>query len=73
MTTSYGPATSLIDFGYAVKLPLSKEVDRVFGLEESDPRSLVQFLKVCYVTRRPEFEFWDIAFATYFFPPQTRE
>ena len=66
MTQLDGPATSLIDFGYAVKLSLSERVDQSLGLNEEDHCSLVHFLNVCYVLRRPGFEFWDAVLATYF-------
>lgn len=65
MTHTYGLATQSIDMGYAVKRPLSEMVDRAFGLSEEDPRSLVNFLNVCYIVRRPGFEFCDAVLATF--------
>jgi hypothetical protein len=58
-TQALGPAAQLIDFGYAVKLPLSQAVDATFGISTSAPWSLTGFLQVCYEMRRPSFEFLD--------------
>jgi hypothetical protein len=54
-----GPAASLIDFGYAVKLPLSRAWDNTLGIRESDIFSLVRFLNLCYTVRRPGFVWVD--------------
>jgi hypothetical protein len=59
-----GPVASLIDFGYAVKLPLSERVDRAFGLRESG-LSLVLFLDLCYEVRRPYFVMVDDAYVAW--------
>jgi len=58
-TPIVGPAAELIDFGFAVKLPLSKSLDNALGIRETDPFSVVAFLKVCYVWRRPGFVWID--------------
>jgi hypothetical protein len=54
-----GPAASLIDFGYAVKLPLSRAWDDALGIRESNAFSLVRFLNLCYAVRRPGFVWVD--------------
>jgi len=62
MKTLPGPAAQLIDFGYAVKLPLSEAIDEVYGLEKSSVCSFSGFLHVCYNLRRPYFVMADRAF-----------
>ena len=54
-----GPAAKLIDFGFSVKLPLCEGIDAMFGIDESDPRSAVRFLRTCYDVRRPAFVLLD--------------
>ena len=60
MKTLPGAAAQLIDFGYAVKLPLCNAVDDAFGLGRSGTCSLTGFLEVCYELRRPYFEMVDM-------------
>lgn len=61
MTTMVpGPAAQFIDWGFAVKLPLCAEWDKTLGIREGDLRSMVTFLRVCYVVRRPGFVLCDI-------------
>ena len=65
MKTSAGSAAQLIDFGYAVKLPLCKLVDSALGVSESHPFSLTRFLDMCYEARRPQFVLADVLFAPF--------
>lgn len=60
MSKVRGPAAQLIDFGYAVKLPLCEVVDRVYGVENAGIWSLTGFLHLCYEVRRPYFVLADM-------------
>jgi|GEM_PF-5308547 len=59
MSKDPGPAARLIDFGFAVKLPLCEAVDDTFGFEKSSVGSFTGFLKICYELRRPYFMLAD--------------
>ncbi len=62
-TTKPGLAAEFIDWGFDYKLSRCEKLDEAFGIKESDPRSSVQFLRLCYLVRRPYFELWDDAYA----------
>ena len=55
-----GLAAQLIDYGFAVKLPLCQEFDKALGIEESDAFSMTRFLRSCYGIRRPGFVMMDM-------------
>jgi len=66
MIDSPGPAAQLIDFGYAVKLPLCREVDKAFGFQDTGLGPLSAFLQICYAMRRPGFVAADMCSGWHF-------